>query len=88
MNEKVTLQAVSDTLSRQYGVSKKIADAFGKSFFDAIVDALNVDGIVKIKGLARLRLLMSVVVKALMLRMVNELLSTAIVRWLLFLTNW
>lgn len=56
MNDKVTLQAVSDIFSRQYGISKKTTDAFGKSFFDTIVDGLNADGQVKIKGLGTFKI--------------------------------
>ncbi len=56
MNEKVTLQAISDIFSSQYGVSKKVTDAFGKSFFDTIVDGLNADGQVKIKGLGTFKI--------------------------------
>lgn len=56
MNDKVTLQAVSDIFSRQYGISKKTTDAFCKSFFDTIVDGLNAEGQVKIKGLGTFRI--------------------------------
>lgn len=56
MNDKVTLQAVSELFSNHYGVSKKTTDAFGKSFFDTIVDGLNQDGQVKIKGLGTFKI--------------------------------
>lgn len=56
MNDKVTLQAISDIFSGQYGISKKTADAFGKYFFDTIVEGLNKDGIVKIKGLGTFKI--------------------------------
>lgn len=56
MNEKVTLQAISDIFASQYGISKKTTDAFGKSFFDTIVDGLNQDGLVKIKGLGTFKI--------------------------------
>lgn len=51
MNDKVTLQAISDIFASQYGLSKKTTEVFGKCFFDTIVDGLNQEGIVKIKGL-------------------------------------
>lgn len=56
MNDKVTLQAISDIFATQYGISKKTTDAFGKSFFDTIVDGLNQDGQVKIKGLGTFKI--------------------------------
>lgn len=56
MNDKVTLQAISDLFARQYGISKKTTDAFGKAFFDTIVDGLNKDGAVKIKGLGTFKI--------------------------------
>lgn len=56
MNDKVTLQAISDIFSHQYGISKKTTDAFGKSFFDTIVEGLNKDGMVKIAGLGTFKI--------------------------------
>lgn len=56
MNNKVTLQAISDIFANQYGISKRTTEAFCKSFFDTIVDGLNKDGVVKIVGLGTFKI--------------------------------
>lgn len=56
MNDKVTLQAISDIFANQYGISKRTTEAFCKSFFDTIVDGLNKDGVVKIAGLGTFKI--------------------------------
>lgn len=56
MNDKITLQAISDIFASHYGVSKKTSDVFGKAFFDTIVEGLNRDGIVRIEGLGTFKI--------------------------------
>lgn len=56
MNDKITLQAISDIFASHYGVSKKTSDVFGKAFFDTIVEGLNKDGIVRIEGLGTFKI--------------------------------
>ena len=56
MNDKLTLQAITEIFSRQYGISRKATEAFGKSFFDTIVDGLNKDGMVKVIGLGTFKI--------------------------------
>ena len=56
MNDKVTLQAITDIFAHQYGISRKTTDAFGRSFFDTIVDGLNLDGVVKVAGLGTFKI--------------------------------
>lgn len=56
MNDKITLQAISDLFATQFGISKKTSDIFGKAFFDTIVDGLNKDGVVRIQGLGTFKI--------------------------------
>ena len=56
MNEKLTLQAITEIFSRQYGISRKATETFGKSFFDTIADGLNKDGVVKVSGLGTFKI--------------------------------
>lgn len=56
MNDKVTFQAISEILASQYGLSKKSIDAFGRVFFETIVDVLNTEGALKIKGLGTFKI--------------------------------
>ncbi|MCQ2217592.1 MAG: HU family DNA-binding protein [Paludibacteraceae bacterium] len=56
MNEKLTLQDVTDKLAARIGVTKKVSDDFLREFFALIVDSLAKDGLVKIKGLGTFKL--------------------------------
>lgn len=57
MNEKLSFQNLSESLSKNSGVSKKVADTFAKAFFDTIVDALYMgENAIKIKGLGTFKL--------------------------------
>ena len=56
MNEKLTLQDVTDKVAARIGVTKKVSDDFLREFFALIVDSLEKDGLVKIKGLGTFKL--------------------------------
>ena len=56
MNEKLTLQDVTDKVAARVGVTKKVSDDFLREFFALIVDSLDKDGLVKIKGLGTFKL--------------------------------
>ncbi len=57
MNEKLSLQNISDILAQKSGLSKKSADTFAKAFFDTIMDALyQGEESIKIKGLGTFKL--------------------------------
>ena len=57
MNEKLSFQNITDALAQKSGVSKKVADAFCKSFFDTVVDAFSQgEDVVKVKGLGAFKL--------------------------------
>lgn len=56
MNEKLTLQDLTDKLAARVGVTKKVSDDFLREFFLLIVDSLEKDGLVKIKGLGTFKL--------------------------------
>lgn len=57
MNERLTIQDLTDLLAAKHGMSKKDADAFVKEFFLLIEQALESEKIVKIKGLGTFRLI-------------------------------
>lgn len=54
--ERITLQAISELYSEQYGVTKKYADMVSKTFFDKIIEGLQTDGVTKIKGLGTFKI--------------------------------
>ncbi len=56
MNEKITLQSLADAFATANGVTKKFADAFFKQFFDIVVEGLEADGTVKVKGFGTFKL--------------------------------
>ena len=57
MKEKLSFQNLSESLSKNSGVSNKVADTFAKAFFDTIVDALYMgETAIKIKGLGTFKL--------------------------------
>ncbi len=49
--DKLTIQNIIDAFAAETGVTKKIADGFGRTFFEVIVEGLKEDGLVKINGL-------------------------------------
>ena len=52
MSDKLSFQYIVDELSLKSGISRKLAEAFAKSFFDTLTDAfLNGEEMVRIKGL-------------------------------------
>lgn len=57
MNERLTIQDLTDLLAAKHSMAKKDADAFVKEFFLLIEQALENEKIVKIKGLGTFRLI-------------------------------
>lgn len=57
MNERLTIQDLTDLLAAKHGMSKKDAEAFVKEFFLLIEQALENEKNVKIKGLGTFRLI-------------------------------
>lgn len=57
MNDKLTIQDLTDLLADKHGLSKKDAEAFVKEFFVLIEQALENDKYVKIKGLGTFKLI-------------------------------
>ncbi len=51
MSEKITLQAVADSLSKACGIPKKTAELLSRSFFDVITESLSSEDSVRIEGL-------------------------------------
>ena len=50
MEKKITALNLTEELAEKRGISVSSADAFVRTFFDVIIDGLEKDGIVKIKG--------------------------------------
>lgn len=57
MNERLTIQDLTDLLAARYGMTKKDAEAFVKEFFLLIEEALESEKYVKIKGLGTFKLI-------------------------------
>lgn len=57
MNERLTMQDLTDLLAAKHSMTKKDADAFVKEFFLLIEQALENEKIVKIKGLGTFKLI-------------------------------
>ena len=55
---KITLQDIIDQVAEQTGTTKKLSEDFLHEFFNIIEEALNKNGIVKIKGLGTFKLLL------------------------------
>lgn len=51
MSEKISIQQIADALSQRLTYPKKLTDAFVHSLTDSIVEGLQSDGLVKVKGL-------------------------------------
>jgi len=56
MNEKVSTQVLIDAFAKQHGVSKKVAEALSKAFFDTVEEGLKSDGVVKVNGLGTFKI--------------------------------
>lgn len=56
MNEKLSIQDITNLLAEKHGISKEVAENFVKEFFSLIEQALETDRIVKIKGLGTFKL--------------------------------
>ncbi|GCB36373.1 HU family DNA-binding protein [Bacteroides faecalis] len=57
MNERLTIQDLTDLLAAKHSMTKKDAEAFVKEFFLLIEQALEIDKYVKIKGLGTFKLI-------------------------------
>ena len=57
MNERLTIQDLTDLLAAKHSMTKKDADAFVKEFFLLIEQALENEKVVKIKGLGTFKLI-------------------------------
>ena len=57
MNERLTIQDLTDLLAAKHSMSKKDAEAFVKEFFLLIEQALEIEKYVKIKGLGTFKLI-------------------------------
>ncbi|WP_300728295.1 HU family DNA-binding protein [uncultured Bacteroides sp.] len=57
MNEKLTIQDLIDLLAKRHAMEQTDADAFVKTFFALIEEALETDKYVKIKGLGTFKLI-------------------------------
>lgn len=57
MNERLTIQDLTNLLAAKHSMTKKNAEAFVKEFFLLIEQALEIDGCVKIKGLGTFKLI-------------------------------
>lgn len=57
MNERLTIQDLTDLLATKHGMTKKDAEAFVKEFFLLIEEALKSENYVKIKGLGTFKLI-------------------------------
>lgn len=56
MGTKVTVQMIADAMADKLGLTRKSADAFSKAFWNVIIDGLDADGIVRIKGFGTFKL--------------------------------
>lgn len=56
MGSKVTVQMIADAMAERLGLTRKSADAFSKAFWNVIVEGLNADGVVRIKGFGTFKL--------------------------------
>ncbi len=57
MNNKINIQEIVDALAEKNGITKKDAEAFIRSMFDLIEDALEKDRYIKVKGLGTFKLI-------------------------------
>ncbi|WP_336525318.1 HU family DNA-binding protein, partial [Bacteroides acidifaciens] len=57
MNERLTIQDLTDLLAAKHSMTKKDAEAFVKEFFLLIEQALESEKTVKIKGLGTFKLI-------------------------------
>ncbi len=57
MGSKINLQQLAKTLAQKKGLSQKEAEAFLREFFDAIIQNVTTDKLVKIKGLGTFKLI-------------------------------
>lgn len=56
MNQKITAINIADALATQLTFPKKVTDLFMHAFTDTILEGLDTDGIVKVKGLGTFRI--------------------------------
>lgn len=56
MNERITALNISDVLATQLTFPKRVTDSFMRSFTETIIEGLNTDGIVKVRGLGTFRI--------------------------------
>ena len=56
-NEKINLQQLAKVLAQKKGLSQRKAEAFLREFFDAIIQNVTTDKLVKIKGLGTFKLI-------------------------------
>lgn len=56
MGTKVTVQMIADSMADKLGLTRKSADAFSKAFWNVIIEGLDADGIVRIKGFGTFKL--------------------------------
>lgn len=56
MNQKITAVNIADALATKLTFPKKVADLFMHAFCDTIIEGLDTDGIVKVKGLGTFRI--------------------------------
>ena len=56
MNQKITAINIADALATQLTFPKKVTDLFMHAFTDTILEGLDSDGIVKVKGLGTFRI--------------------------------
>ena len=56
MGTKVTVQMIADAMADKLGLTRKSADAFSKAFWNVIIEGLDADGIVRIKGFGTFKL--------------------------------
>ena len=57
MNQKITAINIADALATQLTFPKKVTDLFMHAFTDTILEGLDSDGIVKVKGLGTFRIM-------------------------------
>ena len=57
MATKINLQQLAKTLAQKRNLPQKDAEAFLKTFFDAIIENVTADKMVKIKGLGTFKLI-------------------------------
>ena len=56
MNQKITAVNIADALATKLTFPKKVADLFMHAFCDTIIEGLDTDGIVKVRGLGTFRI--------------------------------